>query len=686
VLTVSSTGTGTNNAISKTGGTTNNNQVDNAALSDYAILSGDGYLEFKVSSAIIGPYGSVGLANDYLTLAEDGAIAQSTGTIWPKRQFAILLGLSTMYITMGNTSVAANTGINYGQDDSFRIQIIGNEVAVLRDTDSLGSWVEVCRFGDGVCGGGGTTQTLDYPYKILVSHRHIGADVQEISLQGANLGVPAPPAVCGSDDSTIQISEPTNLCDVGTPSAVTDNGETWDWTCTSLDVVNCSAVKLDPGNFIWETRFNTSDPITVSSVNTGTNNRLQKTGGAANFFDNLYRSTQTLTSGDGKISFILENGGTSRFTTGFRDSTALPANDTLDQAATWTDLKYGVAIFSGQIYSVRNNAAGFLGAVPADGSLIEVKITGGGTAAGIYVDQVLLYDFGVAPTDYPYHVHYNARIDGSVELFATIADAPPSPVCGSDNGGTFLTEPTNLCDVGTASAVTNNTTTWDWTCTSGTVANCQATVLNQFTAFPSQPARPDSILTKGNLLAHDGTRQEEFPACSDGQRLEWDAAAEHGFKCITPSTTTLVGARVWGAENSVGTGETKVNFQTLDFESGGATWDAVNRRITVPSAGKYQFSAAISGYEADTIDDTWCYAEARVNGSAAEYNGSKGYEDQPPSTNIIGARTSSVLTRTSSVLTLSASDYVEVWARCSKSITFTVTDTSIHFELYKIGD
>ncbi len=41
------------------------------------------------------------------------------------------------------------------------------------------------------------------------------------------------------------------------------------------------------------------------------------------------------------------------------------------------------------------------------------------------------------------------------------------PVCGSSNGGTFADEPTtNLCNPGFASAVTNNTTTWDWNCSS----------------------------------------------------------------------------------------------------------------------------------------------------------------------------------------------------------------------------
>ncbi len=59
-----------------------------------------------------------------------------------------------------------------------------------------------------------------------------------------------------------------------------------------------------------------------------------------------------------------------------------------------------------------------------------------------------------------------------------------SGACGSDNGGTFTTTPTNLCTSGTASAVTVGATTYGWTCSgtegtcggaNGSTANCSAT-------------------------------------------------------------------------------------------------------------------------------------------------------------------------------------------------------------------
>jgi len=51
-----------------------------------------------------------------------------------------------------------------------------------------------------------------------------------------------------------------------------------------------------------------------------------------------------------------------------------------------------------------------------------------------------------------------------------------SGVCGTDDGTSTSTVPTNLCSAGTASAVTDNGTTWDWTCAgSSSTATCQAT-------------------------------------------------------------------------------------------------------------------------------------------------------------------------------------------------------------------
>jgi hypothetical protein len=57
--------------------------------------------------------------------------------------------------------------------------------------------------------------------------------------------------------------------------------------------------------------------------------------------------------------------------------------------------------------------------------------------------------------------------------------------------------------------------------------------LGAFTQFGLLPP-PDGLLTtKGSIIGHDGSEQQEFLACADGEILEWDAVETQGFKCVT---------------------------------------------------------------------------------------------------------------------------------------------------------
>ena len=108
-------------------------------------------------------------------------------------------------------------------------------------------------------------------------------------------------------------------------------------------------------------------------------------------------------------------------------------------------------------------------AIGADGTIY----VGAGSAETNYLYAFYSSSLGLANSPWPMFQHDLAHTGRSTAI--------PGH-CGSSNGGTFASAPsTDLCSVGTASAVTNGGTTWNWTCAGsngGATANCQANVAN----------------------------------------------------------------------------------------------------------------------------------------------------------------------------------------------------------------
>lgn len=100
-----------------------------------------------------------------------------------------------------------------------------------------------------------------------------------------------------------------------------------------------------------------------------------------------------------------------------------------------------------------------------------------------------------------------------------------------------------------------------------------------FTPFAPLPIAPDAITAKGGLLTHDGSGIVEFPACADGEIIEWDSTQTVGFKCITtptgggtpPGPTGLWTEFAFGALTDVYDVTTTTNTEDSIEKIGGST-------------------------------------------------------------------------------------------------------------------
>lgn len=65
-----------------------------------------------------------------------------------------------------------------------------------------------------------------------------------------------------------------------------------------------------------------------------------------------------------------------------------------------------------------------------------------------------------------------------------------------------------------------------------------------FTAFDPLPINPGTLTQQGEILTHDGAADVVFPACDNGEILEWDSGISPGVKCVTKPVSA-------GSENVV---------------------------------------------------------------------------------------------------------------------------------------
>lgn len=79
--------------------------------------------------------------------------------------------------------------------------------------------------------------------------------------------------------------------------------------------------------------------------------------------------------------------------------------------------------------------------------------------------------------------------------------------CGSDNGQSVSSTPTNLCASGTPSAVSSNGTNYSWSCNGnyGAPASCSANLFPQNIKPATVPAEKSDVIWDSNMAA-EGTR------------------------------------------------------------------------------------------------------------------------------------------------------------------------------------
>ncbi len=231
--------------------------------------------------------------------------------------------------------------------------------------------------------------------------------------------VPAPGA-CGTANGIASATTPTALCTTGTPSSVSNAGNTWNWTCAGPSggsSASCSAPQIVAGAC---GSASGSTPLTTTPAGTA--------ACSAGTVVSIVTGTTTFTWGCSGI-----NGGAST-------SCSAPI------AAT-------------------NGACG-----TANGTNVASAPTGAAACrAGV----------STTPTNPSNTFSWtcNGLAGGSSQ--ACTANQVVNGACGASSGGSFSSAPTsNLCSAGTASAVTGQGP-FNWSCTgvnTGATASCTASL------------------------------------------------------------------------------------------------------------------------------------------------------------------------------------------------------------------
>ncbi len=158
----------------------------------------------------------------------------------------------------------------------------------------------------------------------------------------------------------------------------------------------------------------------------------------------------------------------------------------------------------------------------------------------------------------------------------SIASGPG--VCGSANGATYATAPTtNLCDVGTASAVSGGSS-WTWTCagTGGATASCSASVLGA-----------PVVVCSGSSAGQTGTSYT-FTG-SGGSTYTW---------AVSP-TTDLSPAGSSGSGSSVTKSFSTAGTKTITFTSGSSSGQCAITITTTPPP--LAFDLSVNGWDTPPV-------------------------------------------------------------------------------------
>lgn len=133
----------------------------------------------------------------------------------------------------------------------------------------------------------------------------------------------------------------------------------------------------------------------------------------------------------------------------------------------------------------------------------------------------------------------------------TVTGTAVNGVCGSDNGQTLSTTPTNLCNAGTASALTGSGP-WSWTCAgsnNGTTANCSAQLQTKAATVTALLLSPNHALV-GETVRADVTISGTPPAhAGSGAIAAARVAAAGGIATVSGGGATCTATITNGSGN-----------------------------------------------------------------------------------------------------------------------------------------
>jgi hypothetical protein len=284
---------------------------------------------------------------------------------------------------------------------------------------------------------------------------------------------------CGTDSGQTLASAPVNLCGAGdTASNFTSTGGGWSWDCTppaalgggnqepcgaTLESAMCGTATVDTsGNLVGGTLCNTGTPSAVSGIN-GSYTCTTESGGASN--------TQSCTATIQQPPSCVPTCSVGGANVGGNCWYLSAYNQSCD------------AVCSG--YGGYNSAT--LSYAGSGGTDANCKaVLNAITPAYSFSDSIYAYTLGCAVDSWHAAFRYITPTSSSSQVVAiqracacgpSICAPPPvNGVCGSDNGATLASTPTNLCSAGTASDVSGSGP-WSWTCAGsngGSSASCSA--------------------------------------------------------------------------------------------------------------------------------------------------------------------------------------------------------------------
>ncbi len=314
----------------------------------------------------------------------------------------------------------------------------------------------------------------------------VSKDLGTKSFQTEN--IPAPiNGTCGSDNGQTLSTTPTNLCSSGTSASFTGSGP-WYWICVGSNggtTASCSANK-------------TTAP-TVGAC--GSSNGAV----IASFINN---SAGLCSVGTSSLSTIVNEGnGKTHFT--------------------WTCSASGGTASCSSVSACGSSAGQTFSSVPT------VNLCSIGTAVNISTSNKYMWDC-ITAYGYP-----------AISCTANIQTVNPvNGACGSDNGQTLSSAPTNLCNAGTASALSGSGP-WYWSCAGsngGATAYCSAQKATSTFACGSSAGQTFSSVPTSNLCSfgtasrvsvHENETARLFCTNPTGQQLPGNSYDRWYWTCGT---------------------------------------------------------------------------------------------------------------------------------------------------------